>query len=477
MQVYPSHTFRRMLPALLGTAALLFSSGCGQTPRTLSTPTPQLPGNGGSPGGGSTVGGGSPQPGNGPLLLPSGALPVETREPQTHTVRASDLPAPGATPSVNNPPNVVSQPEGAKLSVPPGFAVYEWARDLQTPRVVTVAPNGDVFVAESGANRVTVLRDTDNDGKAEVRERFADGLRQPFGIAFYPPGPNPTHVYVANTDSVVRFPYKNGDAKASGSPETIVSDLPGGGYNQHWTRNVVFSPNGTKMYVSVGSKGNVAVEEEKRAAILEYNPDGTGYRVYASGLRNPVGLAFNPVTGALWSAVNERDGLGDDLVPDYATAVKPDGFYGWPWYYIGGNDQPDFPDRPELKDKTLVPDVLFTSHTAALGIDFYTGSQFPAAYKNSAFVALHGSWNRSARSGYEVVRIRMDAGGRPTGGYEDFLSGWKTADGKVWGRPVDVAVDSQGGLLITDDGAGKIFRVLYAGGSQAVKPAQKDAAK
>jgi glucose/arabinose dehydrogenase len=309
-----------------------------------------------------------------------------------------------------------------------------------------------------------VLRDADGDNKPEVKETFAgDGLRQPFGIAFYPPNtPNPTHVYVANTDSVVRFPYKNGDTKAPGPAETIVGDLPGGGYNQHWTRNVIFKPDGSKMYVSVGSQGNIAEEEEKRAAILEYNPDGSGYRVFASGLRNPVGLAFNPVDGALWTAVNERDGLGDGLVPDYAARVQEGKFYGWPYTYIGTNDQPDFKDRPDLADKTVVPDVLFGAHAAALGIQFYDGNLFPANYRNSAFVALHGSWNRADRYGYKIVRIPVGPDGKATsGGYEDFVTGWKTDDGQVWGRPVDVAVDKQGGLLITDDGAGKIYRVLY----------------
>ncbi len=429
------------------------------------------------------------------MTLPPGALETDTLIPRTRLIRVADLPAPFATPSVRNAPNVVGKPDGAKLSVPAGFAVYEWASDLNNPRVITVAPNGDVFVAESGPNRVIVLRDADGDNKPEVKETFAsNGLRQPFGIAFYPPNTvNPTHVYVANTDGVVRFPYKSGDLKASGPAETIVSDLPGGGYNQHWTRNVVFKPDGSKMYVSVGSQGNIAEEDEKRAAILEYNPDGSGYRVFASGLRNPVGLAFNPANGALWTAVNERDGMGDDLVPDYATRVQEGGFYGWPYFYLGANDQPDFKDRPDLKDKVVVPEVLFGAHAAALGIQFYDGNLFPANYRNSAFVALHGSWNRANHYGYKIVRIPFGADGKPiSGGYEDFVTGWKTADGQVWGRPVDVAVDKQGGLLITDDGAGKVYRVLYGkpagtaatnkskvatNADKAGKPAQADKTK
>lgn len=452
-----SHRFvlRSSPSRLAGTVcAACFLAGCGQS-RTVSTPGQPL--NGSAPGGSATAGG-APATGGAP-----GAAGLRV-------IRPSDLPPPHATASVNNPPTVVPRPEGAVLTVPPGFTIAEWADSLSNPRIVTVAPNGDVFVAESQANRVTVLRDGDGDGRPETRSMFADGLRQPFGIALYPPGPNPTHVYVANTDSVVRYAYSNGQLKASGAPETIVPDLPGGGYNQHWTRNVVFRPDGAKMYVSVGSQGNVAEEEEKRAAVLEYNPDGSGYRVFAAGLRNPVGLAFNPVGGALWAAVNERDGLGDDLVPDYATAVRDGGFYGWPWYYIGQNRDPRMAEKPDRKARTLLPDVLFESHSAALGIDFYNGALFPASYRNSAFVALHGSWNRSARSGYLVARIPFGAGGKPVGGYEEFVTGWKTPDGKVWGRPVDVAVAADGSLLITDDGAGKIWRVTYGATKQAARP-------
>lgn len=389
---------------------------------------------------------------------------MKTRTPQRRVIKPSDLPPPYATRSANNPPHIVPRPKNAALIAPPGFHVSEWATGFNVPRVLTVAPNGDVFVAESRANRITALRDADGDGKPEVRSVFASNLRQPFGIAFYPPGGHPHYVYVANTDSVVRFPYKGGDLKATARPQTVVNDLPGGGYNQHWTRNIVFSPSGKKMYVSVGSQSNVGVEGEKRAAVLEYNPDGSGYRVYASGLRNPVGLAFNPVDGMLWTAVNERDGLGDDLVPDFVTSVKEGGFYGWPFYYIGQNKDPRMAERPALKSKVIVPDVLLPSHSAALSIEFYTGSQFPAEYRNDAFVGLHGSWNRSVRLGYEVVRIPFRSDGKPEGGFESFVSGWKTSDSQVWGRPVDVAVARDGSFLISDDGAGKIWRVTYGKG-------------
>ncbi len=381
-------------------------------------------------------------------------------------IRPSDLPPLYATPSANNGPGVVARPPGASLHVPPGFEIGEWATGLNNPRALAVAPNGDVFVAESGPNRVLVLRDGANSGPPQ-RSVFADGLRQPFGIAFYPPGPAPRFVYVANTNSVVRFPYARGDLKASGTPQTIVPDLPGGGYHQHWTRRIVFRPDGKKLYVSVGSQSNVGEEEERRAAILEFNPDGSGYRVFASGLRNPVGLAFSPVTGQLWAAVNERDGLGDDLVPDYATSVKDGGFYGWPYYYIGAHHDPRMPEKPELAAKAIVPDVLLEAHSAALSVLFYTGHQFPASYQDAAFVGLHGSWNRSERSGYKVVRLLLDKSGRATGAYEDFVTGWALPDGSVWGRPVDVAQAGDGSLLISDDGGGKIWRVRASRPSSA----------
>lgn len=391
-------------------------------------------------------------------------VPVKHKAPKRQIIRAADLPAPYATRSADNGPNMIARPDNAGLTVPPGFHIYVWAENLNNPRIAQVAPNGDVFVAESGPNRVVVLRDAKGTGKADVTEVFTNSLKQPFGIAFFPPGQNPTHVYVANTDSVVRFPYHNGDLKANAEPEMIIPDLPGGGYHQHWTRDVVFRADGKKMYVSVGSQANVEEgEETQRAAISEFNPDGTGRRLFASGIRNPVGLAINPVDKSLWTSVNERDGLGDDLVPDYATSVKDGGFYGWPNYYIGQNHDPRTSEKPELKARAIVPDVLFTSHVAALGISFYTASQFPAEYKNSAFVAEHGSWNRLARSGYQVVRIPIGKNGKATGGFEPFVSGWTLGDGRVWGRPVSVVTAKDGSLLITDDGGGKIWRVVYTG--------------
>jgi glucose/arabinose dehydrogenase len=376
-----------------------------------------------------------------------------------------DLPPPFETPSVDNGPRrMARRPQDAWPRAPQGFTVSEFAKGLNNPRKIATAPNGDVFVAESMPGRVKVLRDGDGDGKPEVNSVYASGLGLPFGIAFYPPGPRPTHVYIANTDSVVRFPYTEGDTKAPGKPETIVPNLPGfarlrgGG---HWTRDIVFSPDGRRMFVSVGSHSNVSDDssETRRADILVFDPDGKNEKVYAWGIRNAVGLAIQPGTGQLWASVNERDALGDHLVPDYVTHVEEGGFYGWPWYYLGAHQDPRHPGkRPDLKEKVIVPDVLVQSHSASLCMTFYTGQQFPQPYRNDAFAAEHGSWNRARRTGYKVIRIPMKDG-KATGEYEDFLVGFVTKDGEVWGRPVGVAVAKDGALLVTDDGSGTIWRV------------------
>jgi len=376
----------------------------------------------------------------------------------------ADLPRPGDTPSAKNNAKVVKRPEGAWPKAPEGFKVEEFATGLTNPRVVMVAPNGDIFVAESQANRVKVLRDSDGDGKPESTTVFAEKLNRPFGIAFHPPGPNPDHVYVANTDSVVRFPYKAGDTKATAAAETIVPRLPGfaqltgGG---HWTRDVDFSADGTRMFVSVGSRSNNddGEAEKRRADILEFTPEGKNEKLYASGIRNPVGLAVQPGTGVLWTSVNERDGLGDHLVPDYITHVEEGGFYGWPWFYIGDHQDPRYEGKhAELKGKVIVPDVILQSHMASLDLAFYTGDQFPAQYKGDIFAAEHGSWNRERRTGYKVIRVPLKDG-KATGEYEDFLTGFVTAEGDVWGRPVGVAVAADGSLLVTDDGSGTLWRV------------------
>jgi glucose/arabinose dehydrogenase len=383
-------------------------------------------------------------------------------------VTTADLAQPYDTPSADNHPKIVKRPEGAMPQAPAGFVVTEFATGLQQPRIITRAPNGDLFVAESKANQVRLLSDADGDGKPEVNEVFATGLSRPFGIAFYPPGPDPKYVYVANTGSVVRFPYKSGDTKASGEPETIIDDIPSGNENVggggHWTRDLEFSPDGKTLYVSVGSRSNFeGTNEDRRAMILAFDPDGKNERVFASGIRNPVALATHPQTGQLWTSVNERDGLGDNLVPDYITHVEEGGFYGFPWYYLGPNQDPRHAGKhPELKSKTLTPDVLLQSHMASLGLAFYDGKSFPSEYHNDGFAGEHGSWNRARRVGYKVIRIPMKDG-RATGEFEDFLVGFVTKDGNVWGRPVGIAVAKDGTLMVTDDASGTIWRVAYEG--------------
>ncbi|MDR3637877.1 MAG: sorbosone dehydrogenase family protein [Isosphaeraceae bacterium] len=383
-------------------------------------------------------------------------------------ITVDDLPKPFDTPSASNGPKVVRRPEGAWPKAPKGFKVTEFMTKLNQPRVIITAPNGDLFVAESAPGRIRVLRDADGDGTPEVTSAFASDLSQPFGIAFYPPGPNPTHVYVANTGSVVRFPYRNGDTKATGKPETIVADIPSGGRltgGGHWTRDVVFSLDGKRMFVSVGSKSNVDDNEgeKRRADILVFDPEGKHEKVFGWGIRNPVGLTVHPKTGELWTSVNERDGLGDHLVPDYITHVDEGAFYGWPWYYIGPHQDPrQKGKRPELKEKVLVPDVLLQSHSASLDMTFYTGESFPKEYHLDAFASEHGSWNRARRTGYKVIRVPM-RDGKATGEYEDFLVGFVTPEGDVWGRPVGVAVAKDGALMVTDDGSGTVWRVAYEG--------------
>jgi glucose/arabinose dehydrogenase len=385
-------------------------------------------------------------------------------------ITVADLPQPKPSTSVDNTPNIVKRPASAWPRVPAGFQVEEFATGLDNPRLIRTAPNGDIFLAESRPGRIRVLRTKDGAAKPEANEVFVRGLDRPFGIAFFPPGANPQYVYIAETGAVVRFPYENGDLQARGRREVIVPDIPSGGLLRgggHWTRDIAFSTDGKRMFVSVGSRSNDAEnpldKEDRRADILEYKPDGTGFRVYAAGLRNAVGIAVHPQTGELWASVNERDGLGDDLVPDYITRVKEGGFYGWPSFYLGAHQDPRHPGaHPELRDKVLIPDVLLQSHSASLEMVFYTGRQFPPQYANDAFAAEHGSWNRSRRTGYKVIRVPL-RNGRPTGEYEDFLTGFVTPDGNVWGRPVGVCVTRDGSLLVTDDAANTVWRVSYRG--------------
>jgi glucose/arabinose dehydrogenase len=386
-------------------------------------------------------------------------------------ITLADLPQPFATQSVDNGANIVPRPANVWPQTLPGFKVELYATGLNNPRLIRTAPNGDMFVAESKPGDIRVFRGITKDGKPQKSEVFATGLNLPFGIAFYPPGPNPKWVYVGNTDSVVRFPYNSGDMKATGPSQMIVPDIPGGGHLRgggHWTRDIAFSPDGKTMFVSVGSHSNhddpdIQPLERHRADILAYTPEGKGFHIYAYGIRNPVGIAVNPTTGQLWTSVNERDTLGNNLVPDYITHVQPGGFYGWPWFYMGGHWDPSLKGKhPELKDKVLTPDVLIQPHSASLELTFYEGSQFPEKYRGDIFAAEHGSWNKKMRGGYEVVHVPLQDG-KASGVYEDFLTGFVLPDGNVWGRPVGVAVAPDGSLMVTDDGSDSIWRVKYVG--------------
>ncbi len=434
------------------------------------------------------------------LHLPAAAAPPKREADwkkdapgRVHKVDVAKLPPPFDTPSANNNPRLVPRPDGAKLSLPPGFKVEVFLTGLTGPRTMTVAPNGDVLLAETNSGRLKVLRPT-ADGTTAAATVFAQGLRQPYGIALQPAGANPRWVYVAETNRVVRYPYKVGDTVASGVPEVIIPELSpvGGG---HFSRDIVFSPDGKLMYVSVGSQSNVpdnvsvmakktAAEvkewesrhglgatwgnEENRAGVrvFEVGSKDTKGRTFATGIRNCVGMTLQPATGSLWCATNERDNLGDDLVPDYATRVKQGAFYGWPWYYMGNYEEPRLKgDRPDLAGKATVPDVPFTAHSAATNVKFYTAtsgsSKFPAGYSGDAFVVLHGSWNRAFRTGHKIVRLPMK-NGVPTGEYIDFMTGFITEDGNAWGRPVAITVAKDGSLLLADDGANLIYRISYS---------------
>ena len=399
-------------------------------------------------------------------------------------LRAQDMPAALLDESASNSPRGAERPEGGKPVLAPGFKVELVRSGPSSPRVARVAPNGDLFVAESREDQVRVYRLGEGGAKPVAEDIFAADLNRPYGIAFYPPGENPEWVYVANADSVVRFPYRSGDMQASAEAETVVDDIPTG---SHWTRDLVFSPDGRTMFVSVGSASNVARGmttvprggldawrkskalgatwggEERRADVLAFDPDGGNERIYATGLRNCSGMAVQPDGGQLWCVVNERDALGDNVPFEYATTVKEGAFYGWPWYYIGPNEDPRHAgSRPDLAGRVTVPDVLFQAHSAPLNITFYEGSQFPADYRGDAFVTMHGSWNRAKRTGYKVVRLIFEDG-KPTGEYEDFMTGFVVSDKAVWGRPVGVAVAKDGSLIVTEDGSGTIWRVTYDG--------------
>nr|WP_245590656.1 sorbosone dehydrogenase family protein [Adhaeribacter aquaticus] len=394
------------------------------------------------------------------------------------------LPEPDTTHEVKKYSNVIGWPDGQTPVAPAGFAVTKFADGLDNPRWIYVAPNGDIFVSEANtepdpidkakaiatgkdksqnlgnsANRVTLFRDADKDGKPEVKKVFLKDLNQPFGMLVLG-----NYFYVANTDGLLRYPYKPGQTNITGKGQKIVS-LPAGGYNNHWTRNIIANADGSKIYISVGSGSNVGENgmehEVRRAAILEVNPDGSGERIYAEGLRNPVPMDWAPGTNTLWTAVNERDGIGDNLVPDYLTSVREGGFYGWPYAYFGQHEDPRLAgQKPELVKKTIVPEVALGSHTASLGFTFYKGKAFPAQYQNGAFIGQHGSWNSSDLVGYKVVFVPFD-NGKPTGNPQDFLTGFISdkEKGEVYGRPVGLAVLPDGAMLVADDASNTIWRV------------------
>lgn len=430
----------------------------------------------------------------------------------THKITVSDLPSPAPQQAVDNGPDLVDRPQGAWPQAPAGYKVTLYAGGdappmkradnqqqitqakegtFNMPRLIRSAPNGDLFLSDSQAGIVFVMRGTGPDGKAAHLEKFATGLNHPFGIAFYP-ADNPKYVYVANTFTVVRYPYHTGDLHATGAAETVVGDLPG--YAQlrgggHWTRDVIFSNDQKRMFISVGSASNIDdpdthETEFHRADVLEFTPEGKFVKVYASGLRNCVGEAINPTTGSLWCSTNERDNLGNFLVPDYVTSVKEGGFYGWPWYYMGdhkdprlplpcadgtapnlqapalSNDQANSCKRVDISSKVIVPDVLVQPHMASLQMSFVPAGSgaFPSQFAGDAFAAEHGSWNRAQRAGYEVIMIPFH-NGKADGGYEDFLTGFVTKDGHVWGRPVGVTIAKDGSMFVTDDGSRSVWHV------------------
>lgn len=373
-----------------------------------------------------------------------------------HLIRPQDLPKPYANKSKISTP-VIIRGQDAPLRGPAGFRVSVFAAGLMSPRNMVVAPNGDVFVVESYRGRISLLKAQDGSDRADKRYVFATGLSLPYGIALHG-----NYLYVANTNGVVRFPYRTGQTEASGKPEMVIEGIPSKGYRQHWTRNILFSPNGQKLYLTVGSEDNKDVEPLPRATIREYDADGTDGHTYVDGVRNPVGLAFRPGTNELWGTCIERDYMGDDVVPDFVTRFREGQFYGWPWWYIGKNRDPKVPLKDAPRKPVTVPDILVDAHSVPLNITFYTGTMFPAEYRGDAFVAMRGSTNRRVRSGYKIVRLRF-ANGRLEPGFEDFIVGWAPDRTKreVYGRPVATTVWTDGSLLIADEAGHTIYRVSY----------------
>jgi glucose/arabinose dehydrogenase len=407
---------------------------------------------------------------------------------RVHRIDVASLPAPGATPSNVNFPRIVAKPDDAQLRVPPGFEVNVFTRDVDGPRTMRIAPNGDIFVAETQAGRIKVLRASADGASVASSATFVEGLDRPFGMQFYPAGDRPQWLYVAENNRVLRFRYSVGDTAAAGDPEVVVPQLAPT-TEGHYTRDLVFSPDGRRMFVSVGSASNVAQDmpkkspeeikaweaehglgaawgdETNRADVLVFDVGSSEGKPFATGIRNCVALAVQPGTGDLWCTVNERDALGDNVVPDYSTRVQPGGYYGWPWYYMGDHEDPRHAgERPDLAGKTLTPDVPYQAHSASVGFTFYTAtsgaSAFPSEYVGDAFAVFHGSWNRENRTGHKVVRVPIE-NGVPTGEYVDFLVGFITEDGKPWGRPSSVTVASDGSLLLSDDDGDAIYRISY----------------
>lgn len=414
------------------------------------------------------------------------ASPQPNKQSQNvSSIDTDNLPAPYATKSSKNFSKIIGWKDGEKPTAPAGFIVSRFSEGLDNPRWIYQAPNGDIFVAETNtvlkgiirfgasisrkiktqnlgrsANRIRLFRDKDKNGSYETVSVFAENLNQPLGMLVLN-----NHFYVANTDGLEMYDYNTGDTVLPTEGKRIVA-LPAGGYNNHWTRNIVANEAGTKIYITVGSgsnNGENGMENEvRRANILEINPDGTGERIYASGLRNPVGMGFEPVTKMIWTSVNERDELGDDLVPDYTTSVKDGGFYGWPYAYFGANADPRMKDdpHPELVSKTTKPDVALGAHTASLGLAFYTKSKFPEKYRGGLFIGQHGSWNRKEFAGYKVVFVPF-ANGKPIGKPEDFLTGFiaDQSEDAVHGRPVGVTILNDGSMLVADDVSKVIWKV------------------
>ncbi|WP_193197679.1 PQQ-dependent sugar dehydrogenase [Nostoc sp. MG11] len=400
---------------------------------------------------------------------PQNSIRTERLSPTPIRINLKNLPAPFATESVSKRPEVVPIPQNPVLRVPLGFTVNVFAEGLDAPRWLALTPSGDVLVTETGQNRIRLLRDTNSDGVADVRETFAsrtNGLNRPFGMAFAG-----NSFFLGNTDAVLSFPYSQGQNKITGKGKKI-ADLPAEGYNNHWTRNVVVSPDSNKLYVSIGSGTNVDEEPLPRASVQVMNLDGSQQQTLAFGLRNPVGLDFHPVTKELYTTVNERDGIGDDLVPDYLTRIQQGEFYGWPYAYLTpSNLDPrqktnNKSKRPDLVARTQTPDVLFQAHSAALGLQFYDRQTFPKKYRNGAFTAFRGSWNRDRGTGYKIVFVPFDSKGRPQGYYEDFLTGFllNPSTPTTWGRPVGLLVLPDGSLLVTEEANNRIYRIQYTGG-------------